>query len=160
MLKPSYCLVIAFFILVSSFGQSQKSSGLTDSLDQLITNRLTDVAPGCVVLVAKQGQVIYKKAFGKASLELNITMQPDMVFRIGSITKQYTAVAILQLIEQGKIALQDSLQKFIKSYPSKGHTITVENLLTHSSGIIDYETLDFPIPNAIRIDFPAKQIID
>ena len=82
------------------------------------------------------------------------------VFRIGSMTKQYTAIAILQLVEQGKFFLQDSIQKFIKSFPFKGHTITIENLLTHTSGIKDYEQLDAHIPNAIRIEFPVKQIID
>ena len=160
MFNSFYCLMVPFFALTSAYGQSQKSSTLTDSLDELITARQAAVAPGCVVLVAKNGNIIYKKAFGKANLELNVPMQPDMVFRIGSVTKQYTAVAILQLIEQGKISLQDSIQKYIQDYPSKEHTITIENLLTHTSGIIDYEALDFPIPNAIRIDFPAKQIID
>ncbi len=158
MLKSSYCLIVSLFVLLNTYGQSQKS--LADSLDQLITSQIASVAPGCVVLVAKNGNIIYKKAFGTANLELNVSMQPDMVFRIGSVTKQYTSVAILQLMEQGKISLQDSIQKFIKDYPFKGHTITIENLLTHTSGIIDYEALDFRIPNAIRIDFPAKQIID
>jgi CubicO group peptidase (beta-lactamase class C family) len=81
-------------------------------------------------------------------------------FRIGSITKQYTAISILQLVEQGKISLQDSIQKFIPDFPHKGHTITIENLLTHTSGIVDYEVLNFPIPTAIRVDFPPKLIID
>jgi len=146
MLKSFYCLVVSSFVLLNTHGQNQKD--LPDSLDELITSRLATVAPGCVVLVARHGNVIYKKAFGKASLELNVPMQPAMIFRIGSVTKQYTAVAILQLIEQGKISLQDSIQKFVHDYPSKGHTITVENLLTHTSGITDYEVLDIHIPNA------------
>jgi len=87
-------------------------------------------------------------------------MKPEMIFRIGSMTKQYTAVAILQLVEQGKISLQDSIQKFIKEFPGKGHSITIENMLSHTSGITDYEVLDAHVPNAIRVEFPAKQIID
>lgn len=130
------------------------------ALDTLISNRLPDVAPGCVVLVASKGQIVYEKAFGLANLELHVPMQPDMVFRIGSVTKQYTAIAILQLVEQGRISLQDSIQKYIPDYPSKGHTITIEHLLTQTSGITDYEVLDIHIPNAIRVDLPAKQIID
>ena len=160
MCKPAICFIFYFFILISSYGQKVNSKKLAVNLDNLISSRLPNIAPGCVVLVAEKGQVIYKKAFGSANLELHVAMQPDMVFRIGSITKQYTAVSILQLVEQGKISLQDSIQKFIKDFPSKGHTITIENLLTHTSGIVDYEVLNFPIPNAIRIDFPPKQIID
>lgn len=151
-------LLIMPLFFTSSFGQVNQDKAIAKSLDSLITSRFTNVSPGCVVLVMKKNDILYKKAFGTANIELNVPMKPEMVFRIGSITKQYTAVAILQLIEQGKVSLQDSIQKFIKEFPHK--PITIENLLTHTSGIPDYEALNFPIPNAIRIDFPPKQIID
>jgi len=151
--------ILPLIILISCcFGATAQQ--LTAGLDSLINNRLKDVAPGCAVLIAKNGKIIYEKGFGKADLELNVPMKPDMVFRLGSITKQYTAIAVLQLVEQGKIALQDSIQKFIKDFPNKGHTITIENLLTHTSGIIDYESLDMKIPNVYRLDFPPKQFVD
>lgn len=158
--KSTMRKVIAIIIFIISGCYGAIAQQLNVKLDSLINSRLEDVAPGCAVLVAKNGRVVYKKAFGKADLELNVPMQPDMIFRLGSITKQYTAIAILQLVEQGKISLQDSIQKFIKDFPNKGHAITIENLLSHTSGIVDYEVLNFPIPNAIRIDFPPKQIID
>lgn len=129
-------------------------------LDELISSGYGTIAPGCAVLVAEKGKVVYKKSWGKADLELNVTMNPEMVFRIGSITKQYTAIAILKLIEEGQISLDDSLQKFIPDFPVKEHIITVENLLTHTSGIVDYGQLNFNIPNAIRIDFPTRQLMD
>jgi CubicO group peptidase (beta-lactamase class C family) len=94
--------------------------------------------PGATALVARNGQIIYKKAFGMANLELDVPMQPDNIFRIGSITKQFTAVAILQLMEQGKLNLQDEITKFIPEYPTQGNTITIEHLLTHTSGIQSY----------------------
>ena len=148
------------FILSIAKGQSKEDRGLIKNLNNLISERYNSISPGCAVLVAKKGQVIYEKGFGIANIELGVPMTPEMIFRIGSITKQYTAIAILQLVEQGKISLQDSVQKFIKNFPGKGHTITIENLLTHTSGIKDYEQLDAHIPNAIRIEFPIKQIID
>jgi len=151
-------IIIAIIFISSCCGA--EAQPLTSSLDSLINNRLAAVAPGCAVLVAKKGKIIYEKGFGKADLELNVPVTPDMVFRLGSITKQYTAIAILQLVEQGKISLQDSIQKFIKDFPNKGHTITIENLLTHTSGIIDYESLDMKIPNVYRLDFPARQFVD
>jgi CubicO group peptidase (beta-lactamase class C family) len=115
--------------------------------------------PGISVLVAKKGQVIYKKAFGSANMELNTPLQPDMVFRIGSITKQFTAVAILQLAEQGRLTLQDSIQRYIKDFPSKGYTITIEHLLTHTSGIRDYADADTQNPFIEREDFTPVRLI-
>jgi CubicO group peptidase (beta-lactamase class C family) len=153
-------IFIILFFATGHFGAIAQGHSLAQNLDSLITQTYHSISPGCVVLIAKNDSIIYEKAFGVANIELNVPMKPGMIFRLGSITKQYTAVSILQLVEQGKISLQDSVQKFIKDFPFKGHTITIENLLTHTSGIPDYEVLNFPIPNAIRIDFPAKQIID
>jgi CubicO group peptidase (beta-lactamase class C family) len=154
-------LFLVFLVILSlANAQSREDRQLEKNIDELISRKLNSLSPGCVVLVAKKGKVIYEKSFGTANIELNVAMQPEMIFRIGSMTKQYTAIAILQLVEQGKISLQDSIQKFISDFPYKGHTITIENLLTHTSGITDYELLDAHIPNAIRIDFPAKQLID
>jgi CubicO group peptidase (beta-lactamase class C family) len=61
-----------------------------------------------------------------------------MVFRLGSITKQFTATAILMLAEEGKVSLQDPIEKHLPGYPTQGHTITIEHLLTHTSGIQSY----------------------
>ena len=152
--------LLSFLTQQIAQGQSKEDKQLIKNLDGLISEKFSSVSPGCAVLVAKRGQVIYEKGFGISNIELNVPMKEDMIFRIGSITKQYTAIAILQLVEQGKISLTDSIQKFIKDFPYKGHTITIENLLTHTSGIKDYEQLDAQIPNAIRIEFPLKQIID
>ncbi|HTE29529.1 MAG TPA: serine hydrolase [Chryseolinea sp.] len=156
----SFLFAPLLFIGHLCFAQPAQDGQLARDLDQLIAGRLADIAPGCAVLVTKKGRTVYKKGFGYANLELRVPTKPDMVFRIGSVTKQYTAIAILQLVEQGKIALRDSFQKFIPSFPYKGHTITIENLLTHTSGVVDYEVLDAHIPNAIRIEFPAKYVVD
>lgn len=135
-------LLIACLLLpvIASLGQT---SEMEKKLDSLLAGYFTPSQPGCEVLVASHGQVIYEKAFGRANLELNVPMSTGMVFNLASITKQFTAVAILQLQEQGKISLHDSLQKFIPGFPSKGHTITIEHLLTHTSGIKDYLQLDY-----------------
>lgn len=148
------------FYLNATYGQSKQEKKLSNQLDQLISERYKSIAPGCVILVGKKGQVIYKKAFGSANLELGVPMQPEMIFRLGSITKQYTSVAILQLVEQGKISLQDSVQKYAKDYPTKKYTITIENLLTHTSGIKDYQAIKDTTPNAERRDYTPKQGVD
>ncbi|HEX5153081.1 MAG TPA: serine hydrolase domain-containing protein [Parafilimonas sp.] len=153
-------LFFSLFPLTVIFGQSKQDKQTVKLIDELISKRLDKISPGCAVLISKNGQILYNKAFGIADIELNVPTQPNMVFRIGSITKQFTAVAILQLVEQGKLSLKDSLQKFVTDFPSKGHTITIENLLTQTSGIPDYLNLEFNISNPFRIDFTPKQIID
>lgn len=133
---------------------------LEKKLDSLLTKNFKREEPGIAVLVARKGKIIYQKAFGSANMELDVPMQPDMVFRVGSITKQFTAIAILQLVEQGKISLQDSLQKFIPWFPSRGHTITIEHLLTHTSGLHEYMTINHPDPYIKRHDISLQIIID
>src|SRR6476660_2715311 len=159
---PKSCLLlfIFFFVFAVCLGQTKQDKKTISSINNLISQRLANISPGCVVLVSKKGEIFYRKAFGVANLEQNAPMQENMVFRIGSITKQFTAVAILTLVEKGKISLTDSLQHFIKDFPSKGHTITIENLLTQTSGIRDYFDLETNLPNPFRIDFATKAVID
>ncbi len=93
------------------------------------------------VLVMKHDKVLLEKGYGMADLEWNVLNTPQTKFRIGSITKQFTAACILQLIEQGKLSLDDKLSKFISGYP-KSDSVTIRMLLNHTSGIANYT--DFP----------------
>ena len=86
-------------------------------------------------------------------------MKPEYIFRIGSITKQFTACAILKLIEEGKLSLQDDITKHIKDYPTHGHTITIEHLLTHTSGIISYTSMD-NLKTEMRNDRTPEKLIE
>ncbi len=142
------------------FGQSKQDKELVKQIDKSISNDYRNYAPGCAVLIAKKDEVLLERGYGTANIELNVPMKSEMVFRIGSITKQFTAMAILQLADKGQIALTDSVQKFIKDFHFKGKTITIENLLTHTSGIKGYEQIDPKVPNAMRIDFSPKTVID
>ncbi|UYQ91461.1 beta-lactamase family protein [Chitinophaga horti] len=101
--------------------------------DTLIDSLFTATEPGGVILVARGDQVVYERAFGMANMELNVPMRREMVFNIGSVTKQFTAIAILQLVEQGKLSLQDTVGSFLKGYV--GGQATVAQLLTHTAGI-------------------------
>lgn len=133
-------LIIAFTL--SSSAQQSEMKELTAGYDKIMNGHFKNTGPGAAVLVAKNGEIIYKKAFGMANLEYDIPMAADNVFRIGSITKQFTAVAILQLMEKGKLNLQDEITKFIPDYPTQGNKITIENLLTHTSGIQSYTDME------------------
>ncbi|MGD1045061.1 MAG: serine hydrolase domain-containing protein [Bacteroidota bacterium] len=139
---------------------SEKDKQLGVEFDKLLSAQYKPDEPGCVVLVARKRQIIYEKAFGMADLELSVPNNVNMVFEIGSITKQFTAVAIMQLVEQGKISLQDPINKFIEDYPTHGYTITIENLLTHTSGIKDYWKMKEFDSTFWRKDYTTSEFIN
>ena len=135
-------IFLGYYLSISAQNISTSENQLEYKLDSALIKKFKPNEPGCAVLVSNKGQIIYKKAFGLANLEMNVPIKPDMVFAIGSITKQFTAIAIMQLVEKGKIRLQDSINKYIPDYPTHGYYISVEHLLTHTSGIKDYMTLE------------------
>ena len=93
-----------------------------------------------VVLVADNGNIIYKKAFGLANMELDVPLQINTKFNIYSCSKQFTAAAVMQLVEQGKIKLQGKISDYLPNYPKEvGEKITIHQLLTHTHGIPDPE---------------------
>ncbi len=93
------------------------------------------------VLIARDGRPIISKGFGMANYELSVPNTPQTVFRIGSITKQFTAMAILMLQEQGKLNTSDSICKLLHNCPSTWQPITIRHLLTNTSGITSYTDL-------------------
>ncbi len=92
------------------------------------------------VLVAKDGEIIFQKAYGKADYDKDIANTCDTKFRIASLTKTFTAMAVLQLEQKGLLSVKDSLKKFLPDYP-RGNEITLDMLLNHRSGIVDHTTL-------------------
>jgi len=115
--------------------------------------------PGAAIIVQKDGRTIIRKGYGMADLELGVPVAPDMVFRLGSITKQFTAVSILSLAQEGKLNLQDEITKFLPDYPTQGKRITVEHLLTHTSGIQSYTDMPEWLP-LWRKDMTPKELVD
>jgi CubicO group peptidase (beta-lactamase class C family) len=93
--------------------------------------------PGLAVLVAQDGKILFEKGYGLADREHQVAVTPETKFRIGSITKQFTAAAILKLQEEGKLSVNDKLPKYIWDYP-RGDEVTLHHLLTHTSGIHSY----------------------
>lgn len=136
--KQLLIAALAILLSISSHAQTADQKTMTTRFDKLLSDQFKPGETGCAAIVAIKGNIVYRKAFGMANLELNVPMQPDMVFRIGSITKQFTSIAILQLMEQGKLSLQDEITKYIPDYPTQAYKITIENLLTHTSGIEGY----------------------
>ncbi|HUP62445.1 MAG TPA: serine hydrolase [Thermoanaerobaculia bacterium] len=131
----------------------------TASLDAIASRFYKPGQPGASIIVVKDGKTLLRKGYGMADMELGVPIAPDMVFRIGSVTKQFTAVAILQLVQQGKIALDDDIAKFLPDYPKGSRKITIEHLLTHTSGIRSYTSMPNFLAD-IRRDFTVREMID
>ncbi|MFT4204462.1 MAG: serine hydrolase domain-containing protein [Chitinophagaceae bacterium] len=127
--------VIILVLLLPNFLSAQKNYALL--LDNYMqTQSKTNEFTGSV-LVAKHGKIIYKKAFGMADKEWKIPNKLNSKFEIGSLTKQFTAVCILQLAERGKLNLTDKLNKYFPDFP-KADSVTIQMLLNHTSGIKDF----------------------
>jgi CubicO group peptidase (beta-lactamase class C family) len=107
--------------------------GAAPQIDELIG----EDDPGVAVLVAQHGKILFEKGYGLANLEHKTPITPQTKFRIGSITKQFTASAILRLQEQGKLSVTDKLSEYISDFP-RGDEVTLVHLLTHTSGIHSY----------------------
>jgi CubicO group peptidase (beta-lactamase class C family) len=128
-------------------------------IDEFIGDRIPANGPGASVLVVKEGNIILRKGYGMANLELGVPMRPEMVFRIGSITKQFTAAGILMLVEEGRVSLKDEITKYIPEYPNRGTKIRLHHLLNHTSGIKSYDDLHQFQAN-LKKDFKPDEFIN
>ncbi|MEY8868245.1 serine hydrolase [Meridianimaribacter flavus] len=160
MISQRFALAICFLVsMLLPVPNLFSQENIEPKIDVLASEAYKTDEPGVSILVAKNGKVIYQKAFGKASLELDVPMTPNHVFEIGSITKQFTAIAILMLQEQGKLKVSDDITKYIPEYPTKGKTITIHNLLNHTSGIKSYTNIPSFRQFAAK-DMSPKELID
>jgi CubicO group peptidase (beta-lactamase class C family) len=131
-------LLVFFFLLISSTTKIQGKE-LKKELDEYLNACHEIWKFHGTALVAKNGEVIFKKGYGLANIELGVPNTPEMKFQIGSITKQFTATAILQLQEKGLLGLDDPITKHLTDYPKEtGDKVTIHHLLSHTSGIPSY----------------------
>jgi len=128
-----FVFLILFQFSISAFAQDKKAA-----LDSMFSYYNENGMFNGVVLAAEDGKIIYKKTFGFADFEKKIPLNTASVFSIASITKSYTALAIMMLEERGKLSYSDKLSKYFPEFPMYSEQITIKLLLTHTSGIIDY----------------------
>ncbi len=128
--------VVVLSVLIFSFAYGQDKSS---KIDALMTRYYEYKQFNGTVLVSDQGRVIYKKGFGLANVEWNVPNAPDTKFRLGSLTKQFTAALILQLVDEGRVRLDGKICDYLPDYPKKtGERVTIHQLLNHTSGIPSY----------------------
>ncbi|HEX8163368.1 MAG TPA: serine hydrolase domain-containing protein [Pyrinomonadaceae bacterium] len=113
--------------------------------------------PGASVMVIRDGKVLFKKAYGLANLEDKTPCATDTNYRLASLTKQFTAAAVMLLAERGKLSYDSTLTDFFPDFPDYGRQITVRHLLNHTSGLTDYEDL---IPKETTAPLKDRQVLE
>jgi CubicO group peptidase (beta-lactamase class C family) len=146
-------VLIAFLFFLSNVCICQKMENTEREAKQKISNYIKEVIdvneiPGLALAIIKNGKVIYEGYYGKASLEENIPVDKNSIFRIYSTTKLISTVGVFQLIEKGKLSLEDTISKYIDNLPKEWQEIKIKNLLSHSSGLPDIVRFQ-DIPNEL-----------
>jgi CubicO group peptidase (beta-lactamase class C family) len=153
-------LTLTLFSFAAVWAEETNRSELLARIDAIVEEAMeSDRVVGTSVGVRKNGEILVAKGYGYADLENHVRATEHTVYRIGSISKQFTAVAIMMLVEQGKLSLQDDLTKFLPGYPTQGHRINVERLLNHTSGIKGYTEME-AFGEVIRLDLSHEELID
>jgi CubicO group peptidase (beta-lactamase class C family) len=134
--KSKTAIVAAAIVLLAA-ALSAAAETPSEIADTLLSGLIQTNDPGLAVLVAQDGKILFEKGYGLADLEHHVPVTPQTTFRIASVTKQFTASAILKLQEEGKLSVDDKLSKSIPDFP-RGDEVTLRHLLTHTSGIYNY----------------------
>ena len=138
MKSPALRLLLAVLIGSSSaLGQNPDSH--SDEVAHYVHAEMArQHIPGVALLVARKGEIVRAQGFGFANVELQVPVKPETLFQSGSVGKQFTATAIMMLVEEGKIGLDDSITKYFPEAPPAWKPVTVRHLLTHTGGFTDY----------------------
>jgi CubicO group peptidase (beta-lactamase class C family) len=123
---------------VKLFGQTKDYANVITKVDNILTKKITDNEPGVAVIIVKNGRIIFNKCYGLADIEHNVPITSKTMFNLASVSKQFTAFAILLLEKEGKLNLNDDIDKYIPDLPNYSKPVTIQHLLNHTSGIWDY----------------------
>ena len=143
--KIGSVLILIILVFSSATVSAQivhPTAGALAELDQRIHAHMDkNNIPGCLVAVASRGEIIHLKTYGMANVELSVPVTDSTVFEIGSISKQFTSAAVMLLVQETKLGLDDPIHKYLPYLPSEWLGVTVRQLMTHTSGIPDYEEI-------------------
>ena len=137
-------LVLSVYIILSSsdiYSRTIDGDSLSARVDEIFARWDKPNSPGCALGIIKDGNIVYARGYGMANLEYDIPITSKTVFRIGSTSKQFTAMCIALLAERGELSLDDNIRKYLPELPEYHWPITIRHLIYHTSGIRDYLTL-------------------
>jgi D-alanyl-D-alanine carboxypeptidase len=158
---PVFTFALAIIVAAASHlnAQTELSADLTEKIDKLVTDTLTRTGvPSASIAVVKDGRIAYVKAYGDARVDPKTPATTAMRYSIGSISKQFTAAAILLLQEQGKLLLDDKVAKYIPNL-TRANEVTIRQLLSHTSGYQDYWPQDYVMKGMLE-PTTAEKIMD
>ena len=143
LIRSSAAFIFIGLAVSQANAQTQLPADITEKIDKLATETLARTGvPSASIAVVKDGQIVYVKAYGEAKLEPKTPATSQMRYSIGSISKQFTAAAILLLQEQRKLSLDDKVAKYIPDL-TRANEVTIRQLLSHTSGYQDYWPQDY-----------------
>lgn len=131
-------LVLCLIFFAADAAQAQSAATTAAVTEYVKAEMQRQHIPGLSLLVVKSGKIIRAEGFGLANVELQVPVKPETIFQSGSVGKQFTATAVMMLVEEGKIGLDDPLTKYFPDAPASWKDVTVRNLLSHTSGFGDY----------------------
>ena len=137
-MKRTLFTILGILLCALLAGAASQAPAVSESKVDEIFSRWTSDSPGCSVGVAKGGQPVLQKAYGMADLEHDIPNKADTIFEAGSVSKQFTAAAVLLLAAEGKLSLDDPARKYIPELPDYGAPLTIRHMLQHTSGLRDW----------------------
>lgn len=142
-----------------AFGQNTLPADIAEKIDKLAADTLARTGvPSASIAVVKDGKLAYVKAYGKARMDPAVPATPEMRYSIGSVSKQFTAAALLLLQEQGKLSMNDKVAKYLPSL-TRANEVTIRQLLSHTSGYQDYWPQDYVMPMMLK-PTTAQSIMD
>jgi len=151
-------LAIAIFLCISSITLAQKPEAPPmEAINQFIEAQMRkQQIPGLSLAVMQDGQLLLTRGYGLVDVELNVAATPETVYQIQSITKTFTASAIMMLNKEGKVGLDDEIGKYLEGVPESWKAITIRRLLNHTSGIKDY--INEPYAN-LRVETTDEEVL-
>jgi CubicO group peptidase (beta-lactamase class C family) len=130
-------IALALVICAATAARAQRPDTLSRAVDRVFENFRDNDGPGCALGVSRGGEVVLERGYGMANLETDTPIQPNSIFHVASVSKQFTAAAIMLLEREGKLSLDDNIRKYLPEIPDYGTPITIRHLLTHTSGLRD-----------------------
>jgi CubicO group peptidase (beta-lactamase class C family) len=148
--------LLVLFLSISTATAALAADSTSKKVDQLFAAFDKPGSPGCSVGVIRNGNLIYKKAFGYASLELGVALTPESVFYVASVSKQFTAASLVLAAEQGYLSLDDDVRRYLPELPDYGHPVTLRQMLHQTSGFRDFfDLIELSGGNPAEIGPPA-----
>ena len=136
--QVSACVLCLTFFFAVCIANAQSPATTAAATDYVKAEMQRQHIPGLALLVVKSGKIVRAEGFGLANVELQVPAKPETIFQSGSVGKQFTATAVIMLVEEGKIGLDDPLTKYFSDAPATWKDVTVRELLSHTAGFGDY----------------------